>query len=74
MAGGQDSQGKGPSQKCCLGLLYYSQVLQAEGKKPVRQVGVVSSSSSETAQPVFRSHMLPVCRCAWVRLMSLQSV
>jgi hypothetical protein len=35
MAGGQDSQGKGPSQKCCLGLLYYSQVLQAEGKKPV---------------------------------------
>jgi hypothetical protein len=23
-------------QKCCLGVLYYSQALQAEGRKPVR--------------------------------------
>lgn len=52
MAGGQDSQGKGPSQKCCLGLLYYSQVLQAEGKEPVRQVGVVSSMKLHNLLPV----------------------
>lgn len=24
-------------QKCCLGVLYYSQALQAEGRKPVRR-------------------------------------
>lgn len=34
-------QGKPPAQKCCLGMLYYSQVLQAEGKKPVRAAWVV---------------------------------
>jgi hypothetical protein len=70
MTGGQDSQGKGPSQKCCLGVLYYSQMLQAEGKKPVREAGVISSMKLH----VPRSHMQPVCRCALVKFTSLQSV
>jgi hypothetical protein len=30
-----DISSKTPQQRCCLGLLYYSQALQAEGRKPV---------------------------------------
>lgn len=30
-----------PQQRCCLGLLYYSEALQAEGKKPVSREGRV---------------------------------
>lgn len=39
-----DISSKTPQQRCCLGLLYYSQALQAEGRKPVRQSTVVVST------------------------------
>lgn len=32
-----DTSSKTEQQRCCFGLLYYSQALQAEGRKPVRQ-------------------------------------
>lgn len=39
-----DNTSKTQQQRCCLGLLYYSQALQAEGQKPVRQSTVVVST------------------------------
>lgn len=39
------SANRDSKQKCCLGLLYYSQALQAEGQKPVRCGTAVHSTT-----------------------------
>jgi hypothetical protein len=49
----QPASSSKPQQRCCLGMLYYSQALQAEGQKPVRR-GVACSRRAATAPRTFR--------------------
>lgn len=65
---------KQPQQRCCLGLLYYSQALQAEGQKPVRTFSVVSLLSTVLVCSRWCRRRMPcACRCALVYPMHPQN-
>jgi hypothetical protein len=54
-------------QKCCLGLLYYSQALQAEGQKPVRCGTAVASTLCSRGNVACRlTHAVPLQVCLGV--------
>lgn len=65
-----DPQDK-PNQRCCLGLMYFSQVMEEQGKRPVRGPGMRDCCDSR-----HRHHSdlhLVACRSVWACHTRLQS-